>query len=1493
MNRVDTAAATLLERICPNPNFNAYGLAVDAAGSVWYADYGNGLQRYEPATQTWTSFVEPSGVLRTTTGVVAGTDGAIWVAGHDSSHVAKLDPATGAWTLFNTRTVPAGMAVCTNPRGVTFDAEGHLWAICRGSSSLFEMTTDGTVLGSYAIRDSSDPTRGTGPYSYSDNTGFQLFNYTATEGVWSHRFDAGQSVTFARLTWFSHLPAGTSIEVRVRAALTEADLDAAVFGPWLAGPDVDLHGLAASPARFLDMEFVLRTADGSRRPVLRDLRVFFETADCRDPASPCPDGQLCEPVLGGCSVVPTQCAADGACPADAYCDATSICRPGCRTTPDSCPEGERCDPESRLCEVRVAECLADAACPAGTWCTPGELCEPGCRTDPDSCPARWRCDAITRDCVPLPPECALDTDCEPGAYCDGDGRCTGGCRTMPDDCGAGFVCDARVHECRSAPPACDPALAGPELCNGRDDDCDGEIDEEDPDLGLTCGVGTAASGSRVCFDGRLLCRAQPSLDPAAPLLLAGTVSDVLLPAGHYEVTANATLDQWLRTEPGASVVSTGGDWRLTMAATADVELTGAELSGLHLRMLAGGRLRLDGATFAGRAGGDTLLEASRCSSFRVLRSTLRDVELSTSVNCAATIELSRLEATDRVSRWLGILQGPATVTDTELVGANIVPRVTNGLLVRWGGVLTASDLTVSRMVIGTQVSTTAVHTVERSVFEDSDVGLDVQGGAWIVALDDTFDGLDVGHSMLAMRFTALASGGGGEVRRTTLRLDDGDRAYQLEPDQFQAATPSVLEGSVFTDAGPEGRYYLAGEADTGSVGIRHVDLASSYVLAGDLSFQNGAVGLIEPGTILGTDAPGWRVIRSRWGGRLDVDQATIHDSRLYFEAGTTGTVTGTTVIATVSNPWRYLADVWGTATFTGSTCAYRPATADTPRNGAVETLDAGRTTITGCTFENLEWAVVNRNTSTLSLTGSTFAGSKNAVFGEHRAVLDPVDANLYVNSDPAVAGVGYHLLFDPGGRASVTNAVFDMGAEDTAFVFDPDAFQLASPSTISGSTYVNGQTGKGTTVRGDVRSGEVRFAGVDGQPLDLFDDLYVSAGARATIGPGVISGGPWPGLDYALVVRDAGSALVTEPGAVLEDIRVYVYGGTTGTFTDTTFRATSSENNDLVRVEGTATFDGCTFEDPFAVRQGVRAAGAAGSATVTASTFTGLEWGVYVEDDGVASVDASTFTDVVHPLRVGERGDLVSTGSTITSTTASPAIIGVEAAVPQAGLLLQATGTIFDLGVEDAPFRFATDAFRSDATLSISGSTFGANGIGVGYQLTGAFAAPAGTLAHVEAAQPSFRLIGDIPVRTSASLSVSPGTVLESSGARRRIYAEGLGTLAPTGVTFENVLLSFYGTSTGTVSACTFRSPETWFTDLVYVESSGVVSIDGSSFGRSAANATRLRGVHVGGAATVSPSITNNTFDELETGIYVELNPTPTWAGNVFNACTRDVYEVP
>jgi len=118
----------------------------------------------------------------------------------------------------------------------------------------------------------------------------------------------------------------------------------------------------------------------------------------------------------------------------------------------------------------------------------------------------FRCDAVAGD--PEPEVCnGLDDDC--------DGQTDEGLGDLgPCTVGHLGVCLAEGrYICVDGAIMCDavPGQPGPEVCNGLDDDCDGQTDENLGDLG-TCTVGIGAcrrQGQNICIDGAVMCNVAP------------------------------------------------------------------------------------------------------------------------------------------------------------------------------------------------------------------------------------------------------------------------------------------------------------------------------------------------------------------------------------------------------------------------------------------------------------------------------------------------------------------------------------------------------------------------------------------------------------------------------------------------------------------------------------------------------------------------------------------------------------------------------------------------------------------------------------------------------------------------------------------------------------------------------------------------------------------------------------------------------------------------
>ncbi len=174
-----------------------------------------------------------------------------------------------------------------------------------------------------------------------------------------------------------------------------------------------------------------------------------------------------------------------------------ICVAGAPECPAREPEPEVCDGFDSDCDGRVDNNLdlgvPEAQC--ATACGPGRrVCNPATGTF-EGCSAP----------EPQPEACdGLDNDCDGPTDEDAVGATL--VRACETACGSGYeTCAGGAWSDCTAP------LPSPETCDGRDNDCDGLVDAADPGLLLgacdsPCGPGT---GQTTCSDGVLGCEAPP------------------------------------------------------------------------------------------------------------------------------------------------------------------------------------------------------------------------------------------------------------------------------------------------------------------------------------------------------------------------------------------------------------------------------------------------------------------------------------------------------------------------------------------------------------------------------------------------------------------------------------------------------------------------------------------------------------------------------------------------------------------------------------------------------------------------------------------------------------------------------------------------------------------------------------------------------------------------------------------------------------------------
>ncbi len=196
-----------------------------------------------------------------------------------------------------------------------------------------------------------------------------------------------------------------------------------------------------------------------------------------------------------------------------------------RTCIECCPNGFKCEQWNKsdadfICLPKLAAlcrpCKTDAECAAvneGALCVPaaddGAFCGGAC-TEAKDCPAGYACELAkgsqgeAKQCVRKAGACG----CSVKSIADGAATWC----SVANDTG---TCKGERKCTSKGLSPCDATPAVAELCNGGDDDCDGDIDEDiAPKACEVAGNAGKCAGKETCVEGKAVCEGQTPSEEA-------------------------------------------------------------------------------------------------------------------------------------------------------------------------------------------------------------------------------------------------------------------------------------------------------------------------------------------------------------------------------------------------------------------------------------------------------------------------------------------------------------------------------------------------------------------------------------------------------------------------------------------------------------------------------------------------------------------------------------------------------------------------------------------------------------------------------------------------------------------------------------------------------------------------------------------------------------------------------------------------------------------
>ncbi|MBI4318868.1 MAG: PKD domain-containing protein [Chloroflexi bacterium] len=152
-------------------------------------------------------------------------------------------------------------------RGAILDSNGDVWVNFVFNNTIAKYrATDGAPLGIFPA--------GKNPYTYSDATGTIAVGQTTPTGYWRVVFDGGSaSLPWSNLSWNATVPAGAAVEFAVRAADTQAGLDAKNYEV-VSGPIP-----STVSGRYVQIQIKLTASQAGQSPIVHDVAIQSGTTN--------------------------------------------------------------------------------------------------------------------------------------------------------------------------------------------------------------------------------------------------------------------------------------------------------------------------------------------------------------------------------------------------------------------------------------------------------------------------------------------------------------------------------------------------------------------------------------------------------------------------------------------------------------------------------------------------------------------------------------------------------------------------------------------------------------------------------------------------------------------------------------------------------------------------------------------------------------------------------------------------------------------------------------------------------------------------------------------------------------------------------------------------------------------------------------------------------------------------------------------------------------